>query len=194
MKKITKIMFQHETHRHIWLKFLSVIILFLIYFIFISMQYGIEKGFFISWLMWSFFVLCTPIADAGFLIDFPLRIITNTRMLFAEIFVWIFAILLNIYAYFFQAEIYEKTKILFLFKHIIEQPFPYWIIIILSAIGTFLSVKFGDELFDIFHHKDRKFYQKHNLIWKGISMIFIFILVIIVYDFLLKKLGVNIPL
>jgi len=194
MKKTTGKILKHETHKHIWLKFFSVTVLFIVYFIFIVFKYGFEQGFLISWLVWSFFVLCTPIADAGFLIDFPLRLILKFRMLTSEIFVWIVAIGFNLYAYFFHSAIYEKTKILSLFKHIIEQPFPYWIIIILSGLGTFLSVKFGDELIDVFRHKDRIFYKKHNLIWQAVLMIFIFVIILITYDFLLKQLGINIPL
>ena len=82
------------------------------YFAFISYKYGLEQGFFVSLLTWSFFVLCTPVADAGFLIDFPLRLITKIKMFYAEIFVWLFAISLNFYAFFLKPKIYNKTKIL----------------------------------------------------------------------------------
>jgi len=111
-----KNLLKHETKRNVLMKFILVLSVFIGYFIFISNEYGIQEGFFVSILTWSFFVLCTPVADAGFLIDFPLRLITNIKMLFAESFIWIIAISLNIYAFFFSPEIYTKTKILIFLK------------------------------------------------------------------------------
>jgi hypothetical protein len=159
----------------------------------VSIKHGMGNGLLIAWLTWSFFVLCTPIADAGFLIDFPLRLILGLRMIISEIFVWLIAIIVNLFSFLLVPEIYEKTKILSLFEHIIIKPFPFWIIIIISGIGTFLSVKFGDELMDIIKHKDSKYRKKHILKWRLVLVLFMFILILIAYDFFLKELGVNIP-
>jgi len=189
-----KHLLKHETKRNVLMKFLLVLLIFLAYFIFIARTYGVKEGFFVSTLTWSFFVLCTPIADAGFLIDFPLRLITKIRMFVAEIFIWIIAITLNLYAFTITPEIYSKAKILIFFKHILEQPFPFWIIIFLSMIGTFLSIKFGDELLDKVKHKERKTYTKHKHNYRLIIMIFLFTMIFVLYDFLLKKLGVNLPI
>ncbi|MCD6523056.1 MAG: hypothetical protein J7K68_04870, partial [Candidatus Diapherotrites archaeon] len=65
----------HETKRSALFKFLAVLGIVLIYFSFVSMKYGLDKGLLVGLLTWSFFVFCTPIADAGFLLDFPLRIL-----------------------------------------------------------------------------------------------------------------------
>ena len=91
---------KHETKPQVLIKFLLVLFVFLSYFIFIAQQYGVRQGFFVAILSWSFFVLCTPIADAGFLIDFPLRLLLQIRMLVAEFFIWIVAISINLYAFF----------------------------------------------------------------------------------------------
>jgi hypothetical protein len=61
---------KHETKRHILIKFLLVLFVFIIYFGFIALK----DGFYVTILTWSFFVLCTPVADAGFLLDFPFRL------------------------------------------------------------------------------------------------------------------------
>ena len=185
---------KHETKQHILFKFLAVLAIFAGYFGFIVYKYGLENGIMITALTWSFFVLCTPIADAGFLIDFPLRLITRIKMLYSEMLVWIIAISLNLYAFFSHPEYYEKTTLLQLFKHILEEPVPFWAIIFISAIGTFMSVLFGDELFDVAKHSERKFHAKHKHNHNFIVMIFTIGISIILYYFLLKKLGVNIPL
>jgi len=184
---------KHETKRKVLLKFTLVLFVFLGYFIFIAQKYGIQQGFFVSILSWSFFVLCTPVADAGFLLDFPIRLITKIQMFTSEIFVWIVAISLNSYTFFVHPEIYAKTELLSFFKHILEQPVPFWIIILLSATGTFISIKFGDELLDKAKHIERSHYHKNKKWFRFLMMFFLITLTIILYDFLLKKLGVSLP-
>ncbi len=188
--KLNKLL-KHETKRNVLIKFLLIFFVLLVYFIFVSQKYGIQQGFFVTSLTWSFFVLCTPVADAGFLIDFPFRLITRLRMVFSEMFVWIIAISLNLYAFFFASEVYLKTKILTLFQHILGTPFPFWSIILISLIGTFFSIHFGDELLDKIKHKDRKLYKKHKNNYQLVITVFIFVAAIIFYDFFLKKLGIH---
>jgi len=176
------------------LKFILLLSVVIFYFLFISIKYGAKDGFFITFLTWTFFVLCTPIADAGFLLDFPIRLITNIKMLHTEVLVWAIAISSNTYFTIFNQQIYEKTFILLLLHHIIIQPIPFWSIIFLSASGTFVSIHLADKLFDLtkdFNHMD---YPKHSVIYQAILFIFLVTLIFIVYDFLLKKLGINLPL
>jgi len=187
-----KELFKHETKRSALFRFLAVLLIFVGYFVFIAYKYGLEYGFMVAILTWSFFVLCTPIADAGFLIDFPLRLVTRIRMFFSEVALWVVAILLNVYVFFVHPEIYEKTKVLELFKHILEQPFPFWGIIFVSMAGTFVSVSFGDELMDKVRYRDRKLYIQHRNKHKMIIMAALFIVAFIFYDFLLKKMGLEI--
>jgi hypothetical protein len=184
---------KHETKSHVLIKFSLVLLIFLMYFAFISIKYGVQEGFLVSALSWSFFVLCTPIADAGFLIDFPLRLVTNLKMILAEALVWLIAIGLNLYAFFLKPEIYQKTKLLELFKHILEKPFPLWGVILISLAGTFLSIKFGDELMDKMQHHERKFHQKHKFNHQLIVMIFFIALSLVLYHFLLQTLNINLP-
>ena len=147
-------------------------------------------------LTWTFFVLCTPVADAGFLLDLPIRLLTGVRMIYSEIVVWTLAIITNIITFTTHPEFYNGTQLLSLFHHILSQPFPFWIIIILSAGGTFLSLIFGDEILDIsYEHKKEKTHKpKHHNKFKIIVMITLFIIILAIYDYLLNKLGVSIPL
>lgn len=194
-KKIDKKhLLKHETKRHVLLKFLLVLSIFLGYFLFITYKYGIQQGFLVSLLSWSFFVLSTPVADAGFLIDFPLRLVTKIKMIFSEMLVWLIAISINIYAIISKPEIYETSKLLSLFKKILIQPFPFWAIIILSFLGTFVSIHFGDELLDKTKHSERKIYQKHKKKYKLFIMFFIFSMTLVIYEILLKQLNITISL
>ncbi len=182
----------HETKRYTLIRFLLVFIIFIGYGVFLSLHYGIEQGFFITTLTWSFFVLCTPIADAGFLIDFPIRLVTRIRMVFSEILVWGIAIGINIFALIATPEVYESNRLLMIFKHILETPFPLWSIIIISALGTFLSIQFGDELLDTMHHSQRHHYHKHKKKHQFIVMLFLFVLILGIYSFIITQTGVEI--
>ncbi|MBR9700249.1 hypothetical protein GOV11_00075 [Candidatus Woesearchaeota archaeon] len=186
----------HELHQHPVFKFLIVFTLLIAYTLFTSHKFGAREGIGVSMLTWSFFVLCTPIADAGFLLDLPLRLITRIRMVWSEVGVWIIAILLNVWATVFVPEVYEDTVLLSLFAHIIHQPFPYWGIIILSAIGTFLSIIFGDEILDIAYKKKdvRHHHSLHRRKHHFLVILFLILLTLILYDFLLTRLGVHISL
>lgn len=180
----------HETKRHVLKRFLLVLAVSIFYFIFVSLEYGLSNGLIVTFLTWSFFVFCTPIADAGFLLDFPVRLIAKIRMIYSEVCVWIISFLLNAYFITFNPDIYERTMLLRLFKHILLHPI-FWTIIILSAIGTFMSIYFGDELIDVAMHKERKKYTAHKNKYKLILSLFVIITVIFLYTILLTKLNLK---
>lgn len=180
-----------EVKNHKSIRFVTLVLLIVLYGIFVSYKFGFESGFLITALTWSFFVLCTPIADGGIIIDFPVRLLTNIKMIYSEIVVWVVAISINIYAFTQQREIYSTTLILDLFEHILSQPFPYWIIILLSAIGTFLSIYMGDEIFTAASYINSKKHHKHKMKFKLIFFIFLILITIVLYDFLLKTMGIH---
>ena len=193
--KIPKLhLLNHATNRHALKKFILVLVIFVLYFFFITFKYGASAGVFISILTWSFFVLCTPVADAGFLIAFPLRLVLNIRMLTSQIVALIFATILNIYTFFIIPQTYDKTFLLKMFKNILAQPIPFWSIILLSFIGTILSIRFGDELMDKAQHHQRHLYHKHKNNYRIILIIFLFLITFIMYVSLLKELNLNIPM
>ncbi len=192
--KIKKLNLKHETKLHSLKKYIIVLAIIISYFVITSLKIGLKEGLSITVLTWSFFVFCTPIADAGFLLDFPIRIITKLRMVYSEMIVWAVAIVVNICYLIFNPNIYNYSLFLSLFKHILLQPIPYWIVIVLSAVGTFLSITFFDELLDIKEHKERKLFHKHSLKYELIVLIFIIIIIIILYFYLIKTLNLNIPI
>lgn len=186
-----KILHKIETHREILYKFLILLGVLVLYFGYLSFEYGLLTGGIVAALTWSFFVLCTPIADAGFLLDFPLRLLFGIRMLYSEIVVWAIAIALNIYALIFNPKAYDLTIITKIFKEILLTPNPYWSILLLSGVGTFLSIYFGDEMLDVFKHRDRVKYHQHSFKLKIIGVISLFVLILISYYLLLESLNIE---
>ncbi len=192
--KKTKFNLKHETKKHTLRKFILVLLILIAYLTITSIKLGFKEGISITLLTWSFFVFCTPVADAGFLIDFPIRLITRFRMVYSEMIVWSIAVIINLIYFITNSQIYNSTIILALFKQILTNPWPYWIIIILSGLGTFLSIIFADELMDVSKHHERKKYHKHISKYQLIIFAFIIIIIIVIYYFLIKQLGLSIPL
>ena len=181
----------HSTKRRALIKFALVLTIFISYFYYVYLKFGVETGFVITILTWSFFVLATPVADAGFLLDFPLRLAVGVKMIYTETLVWLIAISVNLWFVFTDAGIYGATPILELLYKIITTPYPYWIVIILSATGTFLSIYFADELVDTTVHKERVKFQKHKHRYALVALLALFALVFVVYLHLVHSLNIN---
>lgn len=184
---------KHETKRRVLIKFLLLLTVLIGYFVFLSFKYGIGNGFTSTILTWSFFVFCTPIADAGFLLDFPIRLITRVRMLYSEIFVWVLAAAMNIYLLSANPSAYETTGLLQTFRQILTNPYPFWSIILISLAGTFLSIYFGDELIDVIKHHEREKFMKHKAKYAAVLSGFILLITLIIFSYgsLIHSLGVN---
>jgi len=188
-----KTLIKHQTKREGLIKFLLLLGVLVGYFGYLSWEYDLVTGGIVSVLTWSFFVLCTPVADAGFLIDFPVRLITGLRMFTTEILVWGIAITINLAGLYSFPESYGTTFLTSLLYKIITTPWPYWSIIALCGAGTFLSIRFGDELLDVLSHKERAYHHKHSFKHSLIAMAALMMLIVWAYYHLLETLGVQIP-
>lgn len=172
-------------------KYALLLCVLLAYFGYLSYEYGFASGGIVAGLTWSFFVLCTPVADAGFLLDFPVRVLTGMRMIFCEMIVWGIAFLINIFALMYAPEAYEVNALTRLFHEILTTPWPYWVIVILCSIGTFLSVIFGDEILDVSSHKDRVLHHAHGFKYRFIIVVALMALVVVAYYHLIESLGIE---
>lgn len=181
----------HETKKHSVKRFLIVLVILLIYTIYLVLKFG-SDGLSLGIITWSAFVMATPIADAGLLLDLPIRLAAGIRMVYSEMFVWLVAISTNLYFIFFNPEVYHKTSITDAFHQILTKPWPNWIIILISMAGTFLSLYFGDELLDIVFFHQRKKFQKHKHYYYIIIVLFAIILFYFLYHRFLLIFGLNI--
>ncbi|SFV60405.1 hypothetical protein MNB_SUP05-5-251 [hydrothermal vent metagenome] len=183
---------KNETHSKSIFKFLALISIVIAYFLYISWKYDASTGFGISILTWSFFVLCTPIADGGFIIAFPIRLLFKIKMSITQIVVWFVAIGINVFYMITSPNSYDLTFLTKLLKHILSEPYPYWSILIISALGTFLSIFFGDEMMDIASHKERKI-NHHGATYRYLIVLVLGILTVIAYYYLLNSLNIELP-
>ena len=181
---------KHHPKKQLLYKFFLLCILLVGYFCYLSFKYDTTTGGIASAITWSFFVLCTPIADAGFLLDFPLRLLFGIRMLLSEIFVWTVAILVNVVSLLYFVEYYQVTKLTRIFHSILTNPYPYWGVILLSGAGTFLSIRFADELMDVVTHRDRNYFHTHGFKHEILIIIF-FVVILVGYYELVASLGIE---
>ncbi|MDD5693053.1 MAG: hypothetical protein WC437_01660 [Patescibacteria group bacterium] len=191
MKIEIQALIHDETKKSQLIRFLIGLAILSIYTSFLVIKYG-SSGFALGAITWSAFVLATPIADGGLLLDFPIRLITGMRMVYSEILVWVIAIGLNIQLLINNSQIYSETLITNTFHKVLTNPWPYWGIIFISAIGTFISIYFGDELLDVMFHKERKKYLRHHIIYKTIAVIFFILLFYFIYKEFLSMFGLQI--
>lgn len=171
-------------------KFTLLLAVFIAYFIYLSTQFDVKTGAWLSVLTWSFFVLCTPVADGGFLLDFPVRLIIGVRMMYTEVLVWAVAIAVNLVGVFFLEQEYSKTLLCSLFYKILTHPWPYWAIIILSMLGTFLSLKFFDDLMDFIVGWRKKSMSRSKFLMKTAGIALVFGLIMYLYYELLAAMGI----
>ena len=184
---------KNETHSETIFKFVALVSIVIVYFLYMSWKYGISTGFGVSVLTWSFFVLCTPVADGGFILAFPVRLLFKIKMSVTQIVLWFVAIGINVFFLTTSPENYDLTFLTKLLKHILSEPYPYWSILIISALGTFLSILFGDEMMDVASHKERKFSHRHGAKYRTLIVLGLGILTVVAYYYLLSSLNVVLP-
>ncbi|WP_223424021.1 hypothetical protein [Tateyamaria pelophila] len=176
--------------RQVIVKFTLLLGVLVGYFAYLNYQYDLATSGIVAGLTWSFFVLCTPVADAGFLLDFPLRLLFGIRMVVSEIVVWAVALSVNSAALLFWPEAYDTTLLTRAFLVILTNPVPYWAIIVLSGIGTFLSIRFADELMDVLHHRERDFFHSNHFKHELILFAF-FLAALFAYYHLMASIGLE---
>lgn len=172
-------------------KFLLLCLLLVSYTGYLSYKYDFATGGLASLLSWSFFVLCTPVADAGFLFAFPLRLLFGVRMIISQIFVFIFAVSSTAYILIYHSHYFLTTKLTKIYYNILIIPYPYWAIIVVSTIGTFLSIILGDKLFDFVSLKKKSKNERKKHFYKSLPAIIIFTSTVILYYYLIKAMNID---
>ena len=111
-------------------------------------------------------------------------------MVVSEIAVWGVALGLNAVMLLYAPNYYDTTILTQILHKIFMHPFPYWGVIILSGLGTFLSIRFGDELMDVIRHRERSYFHSHHFKHELILFAF-FLLVILGYYELIASVGID---
>jgi len=183
----------YQIHRESLWRFVALIGLLLAYFVYMSWKYDAVTGALLSVLTWSFFVLCTPVADGGFIIAFPVRLLFGIRMVITQLIAWVAAVVINLVVLTVSPESYQESEITRLLHSILTTPWPDWSILLIAASGTGLSIWFGDEIIDVSTHARCKKYHAHGFKHRILIILGLGVLTMVAYYHLLDDLGVAIP-
>ncbi|MEM1191234.1 MAG: hypothetical protein AAGI72_22075 [Pseudomonadota bacterium] len=183
----------HQTHAENLWRFLALVGVLAGYFVYMSWKFDAATGAWLALLSWSFFVLCTPVADGGFIVAFPVRLLFGTRMVVTQLLVWVVAVAINVAALLYAPASYRDTELTKLLLTILTTPWPYWSILAISAAGTGMSIWFGDEMMDVSSHADRSKHHNHGLKHRTLIIVGFGLLSILAYYHLLSDLGITLP-
>ena len=183
----------HQTHRESLWRFLILALLLVGYFGYMSWKFDASTGALLAVLSWSFFVLCTPVADGGFVVAFPIRLLFGTRMVITQIVVWIVALGINIVAVSVTPDSYSETAITALLYSILTTPWPNWSVLLIALAGTMLSIWFGDEMVDVTSHSMREKHHRHGFKHKILLVLGLGVLTVVAYYHVLAGLGIKLP-
>lgn len=173
-------------------KFLLLLLIIAAYATFVSVKFGIQDGLSVTLLTWAFFVTCTPIADAGFLVDFPVRIAIGLKMLWSEVVVWVLAAIIIVSNLVLNPVIFENTLALNVLYTVVTNPWPLWLIVVVSAAGTFLSIHIGDQIFSMVAARYHKTHIARLQVKRFVIEATVFVVVIALYAWLLHATGIAI--
>ncbi len=182
-----------QTHRESLWRFGVLVVLLAGYFGYMSWKFDASTGAVLAVLSWSFFVLCTPVADGGFVVAFPVRMLFGVRMVVTQIVVWFVAVGINVAGVLLVPEGYQDTALTRLLYSILTTPWPNWSILVISLAGTLLSIWFGDEMIDVADHSMRKKHHRHGFTHKMVMIVGFGILTVMAYYQILSNLGIMVP-
>lgn len=171
-KKINKL---NKTYLYIYDAVVIMFILLMVFFIFCN---GFYKGCIKSLFVWSFFILCTPVPEAGLLISLPLKRYFGFKMELSQIVVSLFACMIIFYFYCIEQKIIKNNLIGNLFLGLIN--YKYYSIIFISFISSVLTSNLLDNIINHFINKD-----EINHLYLKMGTIFVLLLI---YIYLLNNL------
>lgn len=108
----------------------------------LSVQHGTIPGIFMTVLTWSFFVLCLPVTGKPVIIGKLLAPMSRKHLYSVPWYLnsyfvrWSLALLVNGFTYIVLPYIYLTSVTTFLLYRIMTNPWPYWMIIFVSSLGS----------------------------------------------------------
>ena len=111
-------------------------------FVYFSLRFGLWQGIYLCLLLWSCYILTIPGGHGQLLLGLPWRLFSN-KPLHTEPFLWGIALLFNIINTNLYRSMYSKSLGTYIFLQLVKTPNPYWLIFIISGIGTFYNALFG---------------------------------------------------
>lgn len=148
----------------------SIVLIFLLLLIFYIFYNGYFKGCIKSLFLWAFFVICTPIPEAGLLFSLPLKRYFNIPMHICQVLVSVLALGMLFYFYSYEKKTIKTYLIGKLFLELIN--LKYFSIIIISIISSVFTSEFINNIIDNYIDKKKINYVEFKLILISIFVVF----------------------
>jgi hypothetical protein len=152
--------------------FLYVFFIISIVFVFWAKFGALKPAIQTVMLAWSMFILCIPYSHGRIILGVPYKIITGRTAAYPEAIMWLMAVVLNIIAYISIPYVYFYTTFNHMLFRIITTPWPYWILILVCAFGTFYKFLVGVNNFKF--NKLKHYPVRILLMILGFSIFFYF--------------------
>ncbi len=110
-----------------------------------------------------------------------------------QLVLWFVAIGINVYMLKYSVASYDLSFLTSLLKKILLEPYPYWSILLISALGAFLSIFFGDEMMDVTMHENREKHNTYKINYRVILVVGLAALTVVAYYHLLNGLNISLP-
>lgn len=104
-----------------------------------SLQHSFEHAAYMTLLLWSMLVLCTPVINDSYVIRFIIRFFTRRPAYYTSFVTWFIALLINTFTVFFHPMMYRSNIFTVLLQRILMHPSPYWSLIVICAFGSFYT-------------------------------------------------------
>lgn len=128
-----------------------VLIVIFIFFLYPFITFGFTQGLLVGLLTWSLYVLSLPAAHGYYIFGSLARFI-GTKPWQTEPLMLMSAIILNVVMSILYRPIYQSTFFTIHLFRIISKPNPYWLMIVISSLGTLYPYLVGDHQF-MAHYK-----------------------------------------
>lgn len=124
--------------------------------LFMLFYHGLKNGLLLTFLFWSFFVLCIPGKHGSMLIGAPLQMFFKIRVN-TQIWTWLSAVVLNLIVYHTNKDIYLENFITHLLRYIITSPYPELLVVVFAMAANLYKPIIG-------YNYQSKFYFLHAAI------------------------------
>lgn len=169
----------HDTLMNVKINIFNYISFFFIgLLLFYTFLYGFNKGVYNTLFIWSFFVIATPVPEAGLLVSIPLKKLLNIDLQISQVVLSLFALFFITYSYYYYKYFLKKIKFgRFIIKVFELCVFSLFIVSILSSV--IVSYLFNEFLNSLLYEKKIVTYTN--------KVLFIFFIFLFSYYFYLFR-------
>lgn len=153
--------------------------------LFYTFLYGFNKGVYNTLFIWSFFVVATPVPEAGLLVSIPFKKLFNIDLQISQVVLSLFCLFFITYSYYYYKYCLKKIKLgRFIIKVFELCAFSLFIVSILSSV--IVSYLFNEFLNSLLYEKKIVTYTN--------KVLFIFFIFLFSYYFYLLTWLHNCPI